>query len=256
MSKMTIGINLFSLRDQCKDSAGLRYTLARLGEIGYTAVQVSGMSLEPEEIAGLIKDSGLTCAATHMSWPQIRDNTEQVINIHKMYGCKHAAIGGLPQEYVQTASGIDRFAREILVPIQKLADAGISFSYHNHHHEFIKIGNKTWLEMLYERIGPKHLYAEIDTYWVQTGGGDPVQWIRKMAGRQSLLHVKDKAIAMGGDQRFAPVGSGNLDWPGILKAAEESGVEYVLVEQDEMYGCDPFEAVGASYKFLASMGLL
>jgi sugar phosphate isomerase/epimerase len=252
---MTIGINLYSLREQCKDAAGLHYTLARLGEIGYTAVQVSGVSLEPERIADQVKESGLICAATHMPWPQIRDATEQVIKIHQMYGCRHAAIGGLPPEYIQTSSGIDRFAREISVPAKKLADAGISLSYHNHHHEFIRIDGKTWLEMLYERIDPKYLSAEIDTYWVQTGGGDPVKWIRKMAGREPLLHVKDKAIASGIEERFAPVGSGNLDWPEILKAAEESGVEYVLVEQDEMYGCDPFAAVEDSYRFLASMGL-
>jgi len=252
---MTIGINLYTLRDQCKDAAGLRYTLARLGEIGYTVVQVSGMTLEPEEIAGIIKESGLTCAATHMSWPQVRDDTERVIKIHEMYGCRHAAIGGLALEYIQTASGIDRFAREISAPVQKLMNAGISFSYHNHHHEFVRIDGKTWLEMLYERIDPKYLCAEIDTYWIQTGGGNPVKWIRKMAGREPLLHVKDKVIAAGIEERFAPVGSGNLDWSEILKAAEESGVEYVLVEQDNMYGCDPFEAVGDSYRFLTSMGL-
>lgn len=255
MSKMVTGINLFTLHEQCKDLAGLKYTLTRLREIGYSCVQISGVSLEPEVIAETLKETGMKCAATHMGWPQLRDETERAIEIHKLYDCRHTAIGMLPQEYLKGASGIDRFAREISVPARKLADAGITLSYHNHHIEFTKVDSKTWLEVLYNTIDPKYLNAEIDTYWVQTGGGDPVQWIRRMAGREPLLHVKDKIITFSGEQRFAEIGMGNLNWPEILKAAEESGVEYVLVEQDSMYDRDPFEAVKISYDYLASMGL-
>lgn len=255
MSKMTVGINLFTLHEQCTDKAGFKYTLARLKEIGYTSVQISGIALEPEVIAEVLNESGLKCVATHMDWPQIRDTTQRVIEIHKMYGCKQVAIGMLSREYLQGPSGIDRFARELPPVAKMLADAGITLSYHNHHFEFAKIGKKTWLETLYDSTDPKHLCAELDTYWVQTGGGDPVQWIRKMAGREPLLHVKDKVVTLSAEERFAEIGNGNLNWPEIIKAAEESGVEYVLVEQDAMFGRDPFEAVEISYKFLASMGL-
>lgn len=252
---MIIGINLYSLREQCQDPAGLRYTLARLEEIGYTSIQVSGVKFEPEKIAEEIKKSGLTCAATHFSWQQIRDETDRIIEIHKMYGCSHTAVGSAPDEYRKGLSGVDRFAREVPPVAEKLAAAGITLSYHNHHFEFARFGGKTWLEALYETIDPKHLKAELDTYWVQAGGGNPVKWIRKMAGRQPLLHVKDKVVTPTREERFAEIGEGNLDWPEILKAASESGVEYVLVEQDQMYERDPFDAAEISYKFLHSMGL-
>lgn len=252
---MIVGINLFSLRDQCADKAGLKYTLTRLKEIGYKSVQVSGVALEPEVIAETLKSCNMKCAATHMGWPQIREDTERVIEIHKMYGCKHAAIGMLPREYVLGPSGIDRFVRELPPVIKKLKESGLDLSYHNHHFEFAKIGKKTWLETLYEKTDKDMLCSEIDTYWVQTGGGDPIAWIKKMAGREPLLHVKDKIVTYTGEERFAEIGEGNLNWPGILKAANESGVEYVLVEQDQMYTRDPFEAVEISYKYLASNGL-
>lgn len=255
MRRMPVGINLYSLREYCTDQAGFRYTLTRLKEIGYSCVQVSGVSLEPEMVANILDEVGMKCAATHMGWPQLRDTTDKVIEIHKMYKCNHTAIGMLPREYLNGASGLDRFVRELPTPAQKLVDAGITLSYHNHHIEFAKIDGKTWLETLYETTDPKHLSAEIDTYWVQTGGGDPVLWIRKMAGREPLLHVKDKIVTFKGEERFAEIGMGNLNWPEIIKAADESGVEYVLVEQDLTYERDLFEAVKISYDFLASMGL-
>ncbi|MCE5199935.1 MAG: sugar phosphate isomerase/epimerase [Armatimonadota bacterium] len=255
MSKMTIGVNLYTLREQCTDLPGFKYTLSRLKDMGYTAVQVSGVALDPEVIAEALNQSGVSCVATHVAWPMVRDETQRIIDIHKMYNCKHVAIGSLPKEYFQGRSGVERFIRELPSPAEKLTTAGLTFSYHNHHFELAKIGEKTWLETLYDNSNPSHLNAEIDTCWIQHGGGDPVWWVRKMAGREPLLHVKDWGPTLSGEVRTLAVGEGNLNWAEILKAAEESGVEYVLVEQDDHYGRDPFESVEMSYKYLVSMGL-
>lgn len=255
MSKLSIGINLYSLRDQCADVAGLRYTFSRLKEIGYRYVQISGVGVEPEQIASELEISGMLCAATHVDWSFLRDNTSRAIEVHKMYNCRHAAIGGATAEYRKGLSGVDRLAREIPPVAEKLAAAGISFSYHNHHFDFAGERGRTWLETLYERVSPEHLCAELDMYWVQTAGASPVEWILKMAGREPLLHLKDKIVTSEGEERFAPVGEGNLPWDAILSAADASGVEFALVEQDQMYGRDPFDAVASSYGFLASKGL-
>ncbi|MDO9541798.1 MAG: hypothetical protein Q7J98_05690 [Kiritimatiellia bacterium] len=45
-----------------------------------------------------------------------------------------------------------------------------------------------------------------------------------------------------------------MNWKAILKQAEQSGVEYLVVEQDNCYGRDPFESLAASYRNLASWG--
>jgi sugar phosphate isomerase/epimerase len=63
------------------------------------------------------------------------------------------------------------------------------------------------------------------------------------------------AMGPGREQRFAPVGEGNLNWPAILNAAEAGGVEYYLVEQDVTYDLDPFEALAVSFRNLEAMGL-
>ncbi|NQU42161.1 sugar phosphate isomerase/epimerase [bacterium] len=110
-------------------------------------------------------------------------------------------------------------------------------------------------EICLAQTDPKHFKAEIDVYWIQAGGGDPIQWIRKLGKRQPLLHLKDMTMAPGREQRFAEIGEGNMYFKGILEAAEEVGVEFALVEQDKCYDRDPFESLAISYRNLKAMGL-
>ena len=57
------------------------------------------------------------------------------------------------------------------------------------------------------------------------------------------------------EQRMAPIGWGNLNFDAILAAAEDAGTEYLLVEQDNCYGEDPFCELKKSYQYLRSCGL-
>ena len=81
--------------------------------------------------------------------------------------------------------------------------------------------------------------------------------IKKLAGRLPCVHFKDYAIIRGGDPavQFTSVGNGNLDWDEIIPACEEAGVKYVLIEQDNCFGKDPFECLKSSFEFLKSKGL-
>jgi len=85
---------------------------------------------------------------------------------------------------------------------------------------------------------------EIDTYWVQFGGGDPVDYINRLKGRVPVLHLKD--MAPGEERRFAEIGEGILDWPAILAASEAAGTEWLCVEQDNCYDRDPLDSAKIS----------
>ena len=252
--KPVVGAQLYTLREHTKTPDAIAKTFEKVAAIGYTSVQLSGLGpVDPRELARMIKESGLKVAATHVGWDRFLKDLDALIEEHRMWGCTHPAIGGLPGEY-RTEAGAGRFIKELIPIAERLAEAGMDFSYHNHHMELARFGGKTWLEMLYDGAEPRHLKAEIDVYWIQVGGGDPASWIRKCAGRQPLLHLKDLAVTTEGEVRTAEVGEGNLDWPGILKAAAKSGVEHLLVEQDNCYGRDPFESLAISYRNLKSWG--
>jgi len=254
MSKPIVGAQLFTLRDTMKTSKDMAATLKQVAEIGYTTVQVSGIGdIDPAELVKITDDNGLKIAATHMGWDRFLNDLDGVIETHKTWKCSHPAIGGLPGEYFNE-DGVKRFVDELAPIAERLETEGMDFSYHNHSHELVKHGDYTWLAQTYARAGGAMLKAEIDTYWVQNGGGDPAQWLRDCAGREPVIHLKDMIITPEREQRFAEIGEGNLNWPAILAAAELGGVEYMMVEQDDCYDREPIESLAISYRNLAAMG--
>lgn len=254
MAKTVIAAQLYTVRDFMKTPADIAKSLKKVKEIGYGAVQLSGHGpVDDKELKKMVDDAGLIICATHTSYELIRDEPQEVIDQHKLFECKHPAIGGLPGEY-RGAEGYARFAKEASKAVKKLADVGLIFSYHNHSFELEKYGNRTGLQILYEESDPKLFNSEIDTYWVQHGGGDPAAWIRKLKGRAYLVHFKDMALK-DGKQLFAEVGEGNLNWPAILDACKEAGVEWYIVEQDLCYQRNPFDSLAISLKNMKAMGL-
>jgi len=250
-----LGAQLYTVREFTKTISDISRTLKKVADIGYDGIQISAFgSANPEEVAELVKTNGLKVASTHENWKRFVSELDKIVAEYKIYECTHAAIGGLPAEYY-SLEGLDRFLRELRSVSEELAKEGIDLSYHNHNHELARYGKKTWLEILYEKASPQALKAEIDVYWIQAGGGDPSAWIKKCARREPLLHLKDMIVTPKREQRFAEIGEGNLNWQAIIEAAEESGVEWYLVEQDNCYGRDPFESLRISYRNLKAMGL-
>ena len=255
MKENVLGAQLYTVRAFTRTIEDVAVTLKKVADIGYTAIQISAFGpVDPKQVAQLVEDNGLTVAITHMGWGKFQNELDEVIAVHKLWGCVHTAIGSLPDEY-RSLDGLKRFLNELAPIAERLAQEGMDFSYHNHNHELARYGDQTWLEMLYEQAPPEMLKAELDTYWIQAGGGDPAAWVRKCAGRQPVLHLKDMMVTPEREQRMAEIGEGNMNWPAILQAAEEGGVEWYLVEQDECYGRDPFESLAISYRNLRAMGL-
>jgi len=254
MSKPVVGVQLYTVRESIKTISGITETLKRVAKIGYRAVQIASPGpVDIGEVSAVIRDVGLTVASTHTKWNRFLEELDVVIEEHKLWGSKHAAIGGLPVEYY-TADGVRRFVDELTPVAERLAGEGMDFSYHNHSRELARCNGQTWLDKLYSESESHVLKAEIDTYWIQAGGGDPAAWVRKCAGREPLLHLKDMSVTDRREQRFAEIGEGNLNWAAILDEADKGGVECLLVEQDQCYGRSPFDALVVSYRNLRDMG--
>ncbi|MDE0638662.1 MAG: sugar phosphate isomerase/epimerase [Candidatus Poribacteria bacterium] len=254
MMATQLAAQLYTLREFTKTEADIAETMKKVKQLGYDAVQCSALGpIEPEALKKIIDNEGITICATHTSYARMRDEPQAVIDEHNLWGCKHAAIGGLPGEYRST-EGYAKFAQEASEVAARLAEGGLTFSYHNHSFELERYNGRTGLQILYEESDPKYFNSEIDTYWIQHGGGDPAEWIRKLKGRAHIVHLKDMAV-VGNSQRYAEVGEGNLNWPAILNACEYAEVEWYIVEQDSCYERDPFESLGISLKNLQAMGL-
>ena len=255
MAGSCISAQLYSVRQYTQTPKDIAETFAKIKAIGYQAVQISGFGpYDANEVAKMLKDNDLICASTHVSFERLSEHTDEVIEELHLWECKHTAIASMPRDF-HSPEGLIDFAKKAEHLGRKLSDAGITLSYHNHNFEFKKTAGKTWLEILYENADPAYLKAEIDTYWVQAGGGDPAEWITKLSGRVPALHLKDMVIGPDNKQRFAEIGEGNMNWSAILAAAEKAGVEWYCVEQDDCYERNPFDSLKISLENLQKMGL-
>jgi sugar phosphate isomerase/epimerase len=258
MKLLKLAAQLYTIRQFTQTREAFAESMAKIRQIGYRAVQVSAIGpIANEDVKEILNHNGLEVCITHTSYDALWNDTQKVIQQHQLWKCKNVAIGSLPEAYRGGEEGFRRFAGEANEVGKRFADVGMTFSYHNHNFEFVRFGKKTALDILYEESDPRYLMAELDTYWVQHGGGSPSAWIRKMKQRMPVVHLKDMVVVQEGgvtQQMMAEIGEGNLDWVDILKACEEAQVEWCAVEQD-ICQRDPFESLRISYENLKAMGL-
>ncbi|MBN2308405.1 MAG: sugar phosphate isomerase/epimerase [Candidatus Hydrogenedentes bacterium] len=244
MSSRPFALQLYTVREQLDaDFAG---TVRRVKEIGYDAAELAGFGGHtPDEAAAMLADAGLTVTSSHFGLDQIAGEPGAVLEVLGVLGTSYAVVSaGAPDE-----EGWRQVAEKLALGGAALHDAGCTLCYHNHAHEFGRIGDRYILDYLLEETEDAHVAAEIDTYWVRDGGEDPVALIRKYAGRCPLLHVKD--MTPGEPHTFAEVGQGVIDWAPIFTAAGEAGVKWYIVEQDRCAG-DPVDSARISADFMAA----
>ena len=258
MTKFQIGAQMYSMRDRTQTAEAMRRALTEVKNMGYNLVQLSGhnQQIDPNEIADMLKSIGLTCGSTHFGFDVLRDETARLAQVHHLWGCSYPGIGAMPDRYRTSKDGYIAFAKDVSEVADRLADEGLHLVYHNHAFEMAKFDGVTGLELLMEHSSPS-LQFEVDTYWIQSGGGDPCEWIRRVAGRMDVVHFKEMVgcePTNGSMTKMAPVGEGNLNWPKIFAACEEIGVKYAFVEQDNAVETESCACMKRSHDNLVKLG--
>ena len=251
---MQIGAQMFTVREHTQNELDFAETIRKIAAIGYKGVQVSAIGLIPAGVVADICDSnGVSIVSTHTNPIRILNETEAVIADHKTMGTRFCGIGMMPGQYHNDGvDGILRFVEDYRMAAEKLAAEGIQLTYHNHDFEFEKRGGKLILDLLAEH---SPMFFVLDTFWIQSGGGDPSWWIRKLAGRVEIIHFKDMGV-VAGQRRFMEIMEGNILWPPIFEACKAAGVEWAFVEQDDTYGRDPFDSLRISFENINKSGYL
>lgn len=250
-----IAVTLFNMREHCKTAEDLDNTLRRLKEMGYEALQISGVPLDPQVVKEKVDKYGFYVCATHESLDKIREDFPSVVKKLKLWDCDFTAIGSPGDHFTLDEKGAGDLIAELDDWGKKFASEGIRFAYHNHHFEFAKAGDSLFMERVYEETSPESFFAEIDVHWVQRGGQTPEKWIRNVNGRMPVCHFKDFKI-VGNEPRFCEIGEGNLDWPAIIEACEETGVRWYSIEQDfPVEERDIFASMELSINNLKKMGV-
>ena len=247
---MQIGAQMYTTRESCKTLEGFAETLARIADIGYKTVQVSGTCpYEADWLKAQLEKNGLRCVLTHNPVSRLTEETERVIADHNVFDCDYIGLGYWSFDPEQ-GMGYEKFLETWPAVARKIREGGKYFMYHNHDREFIHRNGKPILACLAEDIPAQDMGFTLDTFWVQAGGGDPAQWLERLTGRVPCIHLKDYAYG----KSMAVVGEGNINFDRVFQAAAAAGTKYMLVEQDDCHGEDPIECLRRSYLYLKANG--
>lgn len=263
---------------------GMYSVLKRLHDLDLHVVEVSQIPMNEANTADLERarlEFGMRTGALSVALAAGPTATGDALDVDyakivddcRRLECHIVRIGMMPFTAMASKEACEAWARDCEAAAQRLQADGIVLCYHNHHVDLAQFDGERIFDIV-RRVAPT-MQFEVDLHWVQRGGMAPLDMLRAYSGVCRTIHVKDfrvvpvsqetvdhftsrrMAEAMAGFAnivQFAEVGSGNMNWPELLPAAEAAGAEFFFIEQDDTYGRDPFDSVAQSRRYLATLG--
>ncbi len=262
-----IGVELYTVREPMKKDP--ESTLRSIAEIGYRSVE--GSRAELVQIKPLLDKFKLAVPSVMIETPLVTGNWavwkagglkevgwDEALGSVKALGAQFAVLPYL-MPGVERRMDYKEFADKMNAAGERCRKAGLGFCYHNHAFEFEGQPGERPIDTMLARFDPKLVKFELDVFWVSVAGNDPVEFLSRHSARVALVHLKDKRAGTPVQfteavkpQAFAEVGSGELNFRAILRAAEVARVQHYLVEQDQTPG-DPLASLRKSFEYLRGL---
>ncbi len=238
---MKLGAQLYSLREFTKTPEDLRQTILKCKAMGYQNVQFSGVAaMTPQIWADISRETGMEIVCTHSAFDRIVNDTDALIEEHKIFGCSVIGLGSMPGEYRGSLENFEKLLADMEEPVKKIEAAGMHFAYHNHAFEFEALPDtgECIFDLMIERCPTWHMI--LDTGWVQFAGRSAAEYIERIGGER-LQNVHFKEFKCADSSTICPCGEGFSDFASIVAACKKVGVANALVEQDNACSKeDPF----------------
>lgn len=261
---LPIGLQLFSVRDfMDKDPVG---TLREVAKMGYDGVETCGLGgLSPEDFKKVCDEVGLKIMSAHGGYDFIVTNIKETVDTYKYLGAKYIVMAYSSVDTWPGHENHEKHNAALKAAAEYARENGIQVLYHNHEGELGAYGGSTYLDNIIGDCGGVLMY-EPDLCWVRIGGKCPVDFIKERAGKCPVIHIKDyycskdyvaDPTSPGRPESFAhrPIGYGRQDWPAIIDTANETGAEWLVVEQDcETLGKTQLECAALSIGWLRTAG--
>ncbi len=252
------GLQLYSLRDM-QSAQGVEATLDKAVALGFKYVEVAALGkFSPAQFKEQLDRRGLIPVGRHFPFEQLRNDVEGVARDAKALGVPYVGCAWIPHKDPFTAQQCREAARVFNRAGAALAKHGIKFYYHDHGYEFQPYGQGTLFDLLAAETDPKTVFFQMDVLWTVLPGQDPVRLLEKYPNRWLLMHLKDlkKGVATGsltGSTALTndvALGSGQVPWPALLRAAQKAGVKYYFIEDESP---TPLQQIPQSLRFLESL---
>jgi sugar phosphate isomerase/epimerase len=214
-------------------------TLDTIKMMGFKLIEGGGGSLPLQEFKRLCNERGISIPSTGASYEQLVQQPDSVVYRAKTFGATYVMCAWIPHNGPFTLENAKKAVADFNTAGKILRDNGLTLCYHAHGYEFQPYENGTLLDYLVTQTDPAYVSFEMDIFWIQFGGGDPVALLNKYGNRWKLMHLKDmrkgiKKDLTGGTSQENDVvlGTGELDIPAILRAAKKAGVKYYFIEDE------------------------
>lgn len=245
-----IGVQMFTLRSLIKTPADMEEAFRRCHEMGaqcVQALQVPGGS--PALLRELSQRYALPICTIHAQFSRLQNDIDRLAEEYLDIGCTAVGIAMMPVQYQRKGlEATAAFVEQLNEAGRKLQPYGLHLTYHNHSLEFRQQSGQVIYDYMLAHTEP-YIRFTPDVYWIKVGGHDPVEVLQKLNGRAKVLHLKDykkKVLPL-----MKEIGAGTLDFPAILRCAEEIGVEDAVVELD--FTRKPYRSVEHSLRYLDSI---
>ena len=235
--KDDFGVQTWSFRNYFpSDMIG---TLDKLQEMGITKVEGDGGRIPPEEFKKLCAARGISVPSTGTSFKELIDDPLKVVDKAKKLGANFVMCPWVPHDGDFKKADADKAIEVFNKAGKVLAENGITFTYHAHGYEFQPYGDGTLLDHIIQNTDPKYVSFEMDTFWMHFGGGDCVALLKKYGSRWKLMHLKDMKHGIKKDltgltdvEHNVVLGTGQLDWEGIIKEGNRIGIAHYFIEDE------------------------
>lgn len=248
-----IGLQLYSLRDMINNE-GIQKVLEVVAKMGYKNLEHANYDngkiygLTPSDFKKRVEDLGMKCTSAHLGQAYSKEKAsevmswwDQAIEAHRELGVKFMIQPWMPTDENTTLGDIKMYCDYFSQVGQKAKAAGIIFGYHNHDFEFRKIDNQLIYDVMLDNVDKDCVSFEMDVYWTQHGGGDPVAYLQARPEQFKAIHIKDeKEIGASGKMNFEP----------IFNQMYANGIENWYVEVEQYTNNDPVASVQQSFDFL------
>ena len=245
MINSSLALQLYSLRRETKADA--QATVRSVPALGYDAVELAGTYDWPvEKWKQILAETKLGVVGAHCGLANLEKGWESQIEFQYGIGNRRLIISSAPPE-MRTADGY----REVANRLNALGKRGtvekFSILYHNHAFEFEPLaGGKCGMELLLAETDPRLVEFEVDTYWVERGGRNALEFVEHHRARIGMIHAKELRKR---DNADVPAGQGNVDFVRIIPIARQHGWPVVV----EYEGENAPAAVAESARYLRTL---
>ena len=232
-----VGIQLYSLRNQFKTD--VEGTLKMIHDWGITKIEggdTYGMPLE--KFLGLLKKYELEAVSIGATFEELANDPEAVVAKAKAYGAAYVMCAWIPHKGDDFTIEDAKKAVEVFNKAGEVLDRdNIILAYHAHGYEFRPYESGTLFDYMSENA--EDFYFEMDVYWFQHGGADPMEYLNKYADQFVLMHLKDMEKGIKGDntghgdvETNVVLGTGQIAMTELVAKAKELGIEYMFIEDE------------------------